>query len=97
MISLLKKSSAWVPIVLSLGMLVFVVYILIFDASVPDPNADEGTPARLFQLWLVVEVLMIGFFAASWLPSAPRESLKVLALQVAAALLPVSIVFSLEL
>ena len=30
-------------------------------------EADEGTAAHLFQIWLVLEVLMVAFFAMKWL------------------------------
>ncbi|MBI5457337.1 hypothetical protein HY971_01245 [Candidatus Kaiserbacteria bacterium] len=63
MISTLKKPGAWIPIALSLGMLAFILtYVAMFGVAAPDPNADEGTPAHLFQLWLVLEALMIPFF-----------------------------------
>ncbi len=97
MSSILKKSGAWIPIALSLGMLTFVVsYIMIFGDVPPDPDADEGTPAHLFQLWLVMEVLMISFFAIKWLPRNPKDAWKILALQIAAVTLPVATVFYLE-
>ena len=92
--SILKKPSAWIPIVLSAGMLAFIiVYLAMYGVTTPAPDADEGTPAHLFQLWLVLEALMIVFFAIKWLPHDPQEALKVLALQVAAAFPPVAIVF----
>jgi hypothetical protein len=56
-------------------------------------NTDEGTAARLFQLWLVLEPFMIGFFAIKWLPKARKQALFILLLQIITALLPISIVF----
>ena len=53
--------------------------------------------AHLFQLWLVLEPLMVGFFAVKWLPRAPKQALFILALQIVVALLPISVVFSLKL
>jgi len=91
---LLKKPSAWIPITLSLGMLAFIlIYIAMYGVSAPAANADEGTPAYLFQLWLVLEVLLVAFFTAKWLPRVAREALKVFTLQITAALVPVAIVF----
>lgn len=85
--SLLKKPSAWLPIVLSLAMLVFMlVYIAIFGAPAPQPDADEGVGAHIFQLWLVLEVLLVAFFALTWLPRAPKEASFILAIQIIAAL-----------
>ena len=98
MSSLLKRPSAWVPIALSLAMLTFILaYFALYGVSAPDPNADEGTPARLFQLWLVLEALIVPFFALTWLPRAPKQALLILALQLAAALPPLAIIFFLEM
>jgi hypothetical protein len=73
-----------------------VIYITIFGIV---READEGTGAHLFQLWLVLEPLMVGFFAVKWLPLAPKQALLILAFQILAALLPLPIfvVFSLKL
>ena len=69
---LIKEPSAWIPIVLSLGMMAFIVtYISIFGIAAPSPDADEGTPAHIFQLWLGLEALMIGYFAIRWFPQRP--------------------------
>src|SRR3989344_9640430 len=95
--SILKKPSAWIPIVLSAGMLAFIiVYLAMYGVTTPAPDADEGTPAHLFQLWLVLEALMIVFFAIKWLSRNLKEALKVLALQIAAVLPPVATVLFLE-
>jgi hypothetical protein len=46
---------------------------------------DEGIEAHIFQLWLVVEFVMIGFFAFKWLPQSPKQALLILILQIIAA------------
>ena len=95
--SLFKKPGAWVPLALSLAMLAFIiVYIAMFGVSAPNPDADEGTPAHIFQLWLVLEFFMVAFFAASWLPQEPKAALLVLALQIFLVLIPMAIVYYLE-
>jgi len=95
---MIKKPSAWVPIALSLAILVFILtYIALFGITAPEPDADEGTPARLFQLWMVVEFLMIAYFAARWLPQMPKQALFILAVQIIAALAACSPVFILGL
>ena len=61
MTSLLKKPSAWVPIAMPLAMLAFILVYLSRYGIVR--QEDEGTPAHIFQLWMVVEVLAVAFFA----------------------------------
>jgi len=91
MTSLLKKPSAWVPI----AMLAFILVYLSRYGIVQ--QEDEGTPAHIFQLWMVVEVLAVAFFAITWLPRNPKQTLMVLALQIVTAFLPIAVVFFLEL
>ena len=93
--SILKKPSAWVPIVLPLIFFVYlVIYISIFGIV---RQEDEGTGAHLFQLWLLLEPFMLGFFAFKYFKGARKETLIILAVQIIAAPLPISIVFSLKL
>ena len=95
---LLKKPSAWVPIALSLGMLAFILTLIaMFGIPTPDPNADEGVAAHLFQIWLVLEVLTVSFFAVTWLPQRPKEALFILAVQIIAVLAACAPVFLLKL
>ncbi len=49
-------------------------------------EADEGTAAHLFQILMVAQVPLIAFFALKWLPQAPGQTLRILALQAGAAL-----------
>jgi hypothetical protein len=93
--SLIKKPSAWIPIVIPLIFFAYlVIHISIFGIV---REKDEGTGAHLFQMWLVFEPLMVGFFAVKWLPRALKRALFILALQIVAALLPISVVFFLKL
>ena len=74
------------------------VFCLYLAGVIPsEPTGDEGTAAHLFQLWLVLEVFTVVFFALRWLAAKPREALMILGLQIALALIPLSIVFSLHL
>ncbi|OGZ29604.1 MAG: hypothetical protein A2931_04390 [Candidatus Niyogibacteria bacterium RIFCSPLOWO2_01_FULL_45_48] len=93
--SIIKKPSAWIPIAIPLIFFAYLVICISIFGIVR--NEDEGTAAHLFQLWLVFEPLAVGFFAVKWLPRAPKQVLFILALQIVAALLPMSIVFSLKL
>jgi hypothetical protein len=98
MLPLLKRPSAWVPIALSLAMLVLIVTLLsIYGIPTPYPTKDEGAGAHLFQLWLVVEVLIVVLFVAKWLPQAPKQALLILALQIIAVVATCAPVFFLRL
>ena len=80
--SIIKQPSAWIPIALSFAILgVMLIYITGFGP--PQPEADEGLGAHLFQIWLALEALLIPFFAITWLPHAPRQALFILAIQIA--------------
>jgi hypothetical protein len=92
---IIKKPSAWIPIAIPL---ILFTYLVIFISTFGIVWAeDEGTGAHLFQLWLVLEPFMVGYFAVKWLPRAPKPALIILGLQILAALLPISVVFLLKL
>ena len=96
MTSLLKHPGAWIPIGMSLTVLVIMlVSIAIFGPPVRQP--DEGTGAHLFQIWLVLEVVMVSFFAIKWLPKEPRQALIILGLQILAVLAACAPVFYFKL
>lgn len=79
---------------MSLAMLVIILALLaLYGVPVPDPNADEGVGAHLFQIWLVLEVLLVSFFAIRWLPQRPMQALFVLTIQIIAALAACAPVF----
>ena len=82
MFALLKRPSAWIPIVLSLGIIAMIAGFLAFTTVPSEPAQDEGVAAHLFQLWLVLEVLLIPFFGLTWLPRMPKEALLILAAQI---------------
>ena len=83
--SLTKYPSAWVPVALSLAVLgTMLTSFTIFGLPVREP--DEGVAAHLFQLWLFLEMVMIAFFAVTWLPQKPAQSLLILAVRVVAVL-----------
>lgn len=96
MTSLLKKPSAWIPIAVSLAVFA-IMLVTIAMSGPPVHEADEGTGAHLFQIWLVLEVFMVAFFAFTWLPRRPTQALFILVIQIVAMLLPMSIVFFLKL
>jgi len=82
--SAFKQVSAIAPIVMSLAGLALVLGHFAMYGIVHE--ADEGTPAHLFQLLMVAQVPIVLFFAAKWLPRSPRQAIAVLALQAASGI-----------
>ena len=95
MFSILKRPSAWIPVVVPLIFFAYIITYITFFGIVR--NEDEGVGAHLFQFWLAIEPLMIGYFAITWLPRAPKNALVILALQIFAALAICALVFYFKL
>ena len=93
--TIIKKPSAWLPLAMSLAVLVLLLIAFLRGRLIP--AADEGAEAHLFQLLMAAQLPIIAFFAIKWLPRAPRPALAVLALQAAAALAACAPVFFLGL
>ena len=82
--SVMKQPSAFLPIAMSAAALALVLgHIAIFGIV---HEADEGTPAHVWQLLMAGQVPMVAYFALRWLPQAPGQALRVLGLQVVAAM-----------
>ncbi len=94
---LLKTPSAWMPIAASVAMLAFILILLTISGVPTVPAEDEGLGARLFQIWLMFEALMIGVFAARHLPIQRKQTLIILAIQLIAVIAAASPVFILGL
>ncbi len=93
----IKHWSAWIPIALSLTVLPVVLSsIAMFGPPAREADVascigtcgrpDEGTGAHLFQLWLLVEAVMVSFFAIKWLPRDTKQALVVVLIQIVAIL-----------
>ena len=83
-VSPLKQPSAWVPVAMSVAALAVVLgHIAVFGVV---READEGTAAHLWQLLMVGQVPAVAYFSMRWLPRAPGQASRVLALQAVAAL-----------
>lgn len=93
--TLIKKPSAFLPIVMSLAALATVLIFLAMFGIVHEP--DEGTAAHIWQLLMGLQLPVIAFFAIKWLPHAPRQALIILALQAVAALAAMAPVYLLKL
>ena len=80
----IRHASAWIPIAMSAAALALVLgHVAIYG---PVHEADEGTPAHLWQLLMAGQVPFIAYFALKWLPKALGPALRVLALQAGAAI-----------
>lgn len=90
-VSIMKQTSALLPLVMSATALAMVVgHAAVFGIV---HEADEGTAAHIFQLLMAAQVPVVAFFALKWLPRAPGEALQVLALQAGAVLAAFAAVF----
>ncbi len=79
----LKQWSAWVPIAIPILLLILGFrHVALYGLG---READEGTEAHLFQLLMPIQLVLVAYFALTWLPRAPRPTMAVLALQVTAA------------
>jgi hypothetical protein len=78
-----KRPTAFLPVLMSLAALTLVlVHVALYGTH---RDADEGTPAHVFQLLMAAQLPIIAIFAATSLPQAPRRALTVLAIQLATA------------
>ncbi len=94
---ILKNTSAWLPIAMSSAALALLLgYLAVFGVA-REPQTDEGTAAHLFQLLMGGQVPIVAFFVIRWLPQKPKEVIKVIAIQLTAALIPFALLFWLEL
>ncbi len=89
-----KSPSAFLPPLLSLAALLTVaVHVVLFGIA---RQADEGAAAHIWQILMAIQVPIVAFFLARWLPRRPVPALAVLALQAIAALAALAPVFLLK-
>ena len=93
--SMLKQPSAFLPLALSLCALALVLVATQLFGAGHEP--DEGTPAHLFQLLMVIQAPIILYFAVTWLPKDAPQASRILALQVGAALAALAPVYFMHL
>jgi hypothetical protein len=94
--SLFKQPSAWIPLVMSFAALAMIVAYVAINGLASSGNGDEGAPARIFQLIMLAQLPIAGYFAVKWLPKQPKQSLMVLALQAVAWIIPIVTIIWLE-
>ena len=88
--TILKKPSAFLPIMMSLAALATVgIYVSLHGTA---PQADEGAAAHIWQLLIAAQIPIIVYFVIRWLPKALKPVLLILVIQacaILAALAPV--------
>ena len=75
----LLRPSAYLPLIMSLMAIGMVLTHAAMYGIVHE--TDEGTPAHIFQLLMVAQVPIIGFFAFRWFREAPTSAVQILLFQ----------------
>jgi hypothetical protein len=91
----LKQPSALVPLAMSFAALALVLIHTAIYGVVHE--ADEGTPAHIFQLLMVAQLPIVAFFAIKWLPRNPGSAALVLVIQAIATIVAMAPVILLKL
>lgn len=91
-----RRPSAWLPLIFSVAALAVVLTAIAINGGVPH-QSDEGTAAHLWQILMFCNALAIGYFLMKWVAVAPRQSLPILGVQLAAALAAMAPVYFLHL
>jgi hypothetical protein len=95
LVKLLKQPSGFLPPTMSLiALAIVVLHVARFGVT---READEGTAAHLWQLLMVGQLPIIGFFAMRWVSHATKAAMAVLALDVVAFAAAAAPVFVLKL
>lgn len=93
--AIIRKPSALFPMAMSFVALAIVLgYVARFGVV---RETDEGAVAHLWQLLMAAQLPVLAFFAIKWLPRAPKQTLSVLAIQVAAVIAAMAPVYFLHL
>ena len=91
-----KEPSGFVPVWMSLTALALVLSRVAMDVIQSGHvmrEADEGTDAHIWQLLMAAQMPALALFAVKWLPRAPRQTLKMLAVQAGAVMANLAVVF----
>jgi len=79
---------------MSFGALVTVIWhMAIYGIA---PQSDEGAAAHIWQLLMGGQVPILAFYAIKWLPRTPKTALKMLGVQLGAALAAMAPVYLLR-
>jgi hypothetical protein len=93
--TILKRPSAFLPVLMSMTAVALVALHVVRYGGARE--ADEGTSAHLWQMLVGLQVPIVAWFAARWLPRAPGKALLVLILQAVALLAALAPVYMLGL
>jgi hypothetical protein len=92
-LSLLRKPSAFVPLLMSAAALALIIGYVVTGPHEPNlvvengvTRQDEGAAAHLWQLLMGLQLPVILYFGAKWLPRDPKAALTVLGVQFIAGL-----------
>jgi hypothetical protein len=94
--TLFRQPGAWIPLAMSLLALALILVYVAFFGIARNGNGDEGAPARIFQLLMVLQLPVAAYFAFRWLPRRPKEALIVLVAQAVAWIIPIATIIWLE-
>ncbi len=77
-LSILRSASAWIPLAMSLAALAlglghFAAYGIVHET-------DEGAAAHIWQILMVAQLPVVGYFLVRWLRARPKSVFLVLAL-----------------
>lgn len=95
--SLFKHTTAWLPLVMSLAALLLIVGYVAFVGVSAQPAKDEGMVARIFQLFLIGQLPIIGYFAGKYFPKNRQGSFWIIVIQIFSGLVPFATIFFLEM
>ena len=91
-LSLSKKPSAFVPMVMS-----FTALAVLLGSIAASSGVVRETDAHIWQLLMAGQLPILAYSVIRWLPRVPRQTLYVLALQIGAALAALAPVYFLGL
>ncbi|MEA3245192.1 MAG: hypothetical protein U9Q74_03440 [Gemmatimonadota bacterium] len=91
---IVRKASALLPLAMSAGAMGIVIGYLALHGPLRQP--DEGAAAHVWQLLMAGQLPIIGYYALRWVPTAPKDGLKILLVQVAAWVAAAAPIFILD-
>lgn len=92
--STFKPISAWLPVAMSLAALgLIILHIAAFGIA---RQKDEGALAHIWQLLMIGQLPVMMIYAVGWLPRAPKATVQVIGVQLAAAAAAVAPIYLLR-